>query len=178
MPSAKIQNATTATLRQAISYTVVRINRALTNYYPFLTKNEVFLARKKTLFNPYTKVAPAANDGMFSFRIPLNLIFNFCSDYEKAPFNCKHQLELHRYSIDGTALFRNRYVIPGKVIITSMKWYIPQVCLSNAALTTVYNKIITDEYTSIAFSRKYIIADAVQPNITVYPMQLTFSAGF
>lgn len=178
IPDAQIQNATTATLRQAISYTVVLINKTLINYDPFLTKNEGFLARKKTLFNPFTKVTPAANAGMFSFRIPLNFIFNFCSDYEKVMFNCKHQLELHRDSIDGTALFRHRYVDPGKVIITSMKWYIPQVCPSNAALATLYNKIITDEYTSIAFRRKHIIADAVQPNITVYPMQLTFSGGF
>jgi hypothetical protein len=80
--------------------------------------NQGFAARKGFLFSSNPR-------GCFEFHIPLTHIFGF-SEYKKLIYGLKHTLTLTRDS-DTQALYRNNAATDGKVDITAISWYMPQI---------------------------------------------------
>jgi hypothetical protein len=89
--------------------------------------NQGFATRKSFLFS---------NDprGSFTFIIPLSHIFGF-TEYTKVLYGLKHTLTLTRTS-DGHALYRNDAAVDGKVDISSISWFMPQVEMTPDYLTS------------------------------------------
>ena len=84
----------------------------------FINQNKGFEERKS-----YT--ATAGTVGSFEFKIPLEFIFNFCKQYRKIIYGCKHSLIFLRQT-DTPAIIRNAGVAnAGKVNITKMQWHVP-----------------------------------------------------
>ena len=116
-----------------------RINSTIidqNNYHPY---NKRFSKRKHLLFNEFALVAPATSAGSFSMRIPMLFLFNFCEEYNKVMYNCKHEITLCR-DVDDRAIFKSaaHVVIPptvdptdivsdGKINISLIRWYMPKI---------------------------------------------------
>ena len=64
--------------------------------------------------------------GTFSFRIPLKHIFGFCEDYDKVLYGLKHGLILTG-KWDEDAIFRANNVDPGKITLSKISWFMPDV---------------------------------------------------
>ena len=64
--------------------------------------------------------------GTFSFRIPLKHLFGFCEDYDKVVYGLKHGLILTRNN-DENAIFRANGVDPGKITLSMISWFMPDV---------------------------------------------------
>ena len=88
--------------------------------------NQGFAARKGFLFSSNPR-------GCFQFHIPLTHIFGF-AEYKKVIYGLKHTLTLTRGS-DTQALFRNAAAADGKVDITDISWFMPQIEMTPEYLT-------------------------------------------
>ena len=64
--------------------------------------------------------------GSFGFKIPLKHIFGFCNDYDKVVHGFKHALILTRND-DHDAIFRAGAVDPGKITLSKVSWFMPDV---------------------------------------------------
>ena len=64
--------------------------------------------------------------GTFGFRIPLKHIFGFREDYDKVLYGFKHGLILTRNN-DHNAIFRANGVDPGKITLSKISWFMPDV---------------------------------------------------
>ena len=62
----------------------------------------------------------------FSFKIPLKHIFGFCEDYDKVVYGFKHALILTRND-DHEAIFRDGSVDAGKITLSKVSWFMPDV---------------------------------------------------
>ena len=62
----------------------------------------------------------------FSFRIPMKHIFGFCEKYDKVVYGFKHGLILTRKN-DEDAIFRANGVDPGKITLSKISWFMPDV---------------------------------------------------
>src|SRR5271157_6533636 len=80
--------------------------------------NQGFATRKGFLFSSNPR-------GCFDFHIPLSHIFGF-AEYKKLIYGMKHTLILTRGS-DTQALYRNAAAADGKVDITNISWFMPQI---------------------------------------------------
>ena len=78
--------------------------------------------------------------GTFSFRIPLKHIFGFCVDYDKVVYGLKHGLILTRKG-DEDAIFRTNKVDSGKITMSKISWFMPDVTPSDENKMELY-KII------------------------------------
>jgi hypothetical protein len=90
------------------------------------TYNQGFAARKGFLFSSNPR-------GCFEFHISLSHIFGF-AEYKKLIYGLKHTLTLTRGS-DTQALYRNNVAVDGKVDITEISWYMPQIQMTPEYLT-------------------------------------------
>jgi hypothetical protein len=90
------------------------------------TYNQGFAARKGYLFSSNPR-------GCFEFHISLSHIFGF-AEYKKLIYGLKHTLTLTRGS-DTQALYRNNVAVDGKVDITEISWYMPQIQMTPEYLT-------------------------------------------
>ena len=88
--------------------------------------NQGFATRKAFLFSSNPK-------GCFQFHIPLTHIFGF-AEYKKVIYGMKHTLTLTRGS-DTQALYRNNAAADGKVDITDISWFMPQIEMTPEYLT-------------------------------------------
>ena len=88
--------------------------------------NQGFATRKAFLFSSNPR-------GCFEFHIPLTHIFGF-AEYKKVIWGLKHTLTLTRGS-DTQALYRNAAATDGKVDITDISWYMPQIQMTPEYLT-------------------------------------------
>ena len=88
--------------------------------------NQGFAARKGFLFSSNPR-------GCFEFHIPLTHIFGF-AEYKKVIYGFKHILTLTRGS-DTQALYRNAAAADGKVDVTSISWFMPQIQMTPEYLT-------------------------------------------
>jgi hypothetical protein len=77
--------------------------------------------------------------GTLSFVVSLSHILNFCTDYQKVIYGCKHTLELVRKQNSNEAVFHPASVdagataaLNGKVNLTKVQWFMPQVSPSLA----------------------------------------------
>src|SRR5579863_4075613 len=80
--------------------------------------NQGFAVRKGFLFSSNPR-------GCFEFHIPLTHIFGF-AEYKKVIYGLKHTLTLTRGS-DAQALYRNVAAADGRVDITNISWFMPQI---------------------------------------------------
>ena len=100
-------NASSNSWRDGYNLQITKINNFLVKNNPNpIDYNTGIIGRQRRIFNNFDKVQPAANAGMFSFRIPLSFMFNFCENYNKVIYNCKHELTFTR-DVDSNALFRS-----------------------------------------------------------------------
>ena len=88
--------------------------------------NQGFATRKGFLFSSNPR-------GCFEFHIPLTHIFGF-AEYKKIIWGLKHTLTLTRGS-NAQALFHNNAAADGKVDITDISWYMPQIQMTPEYLT-------------------------------------------
>jgi hypothetical protein len=88
--------------------------------------NQGFATRKGFLFSSNPR-------GCFEFHIPLSHIFGF-AEYRKLIWGLNHTLTLTRGS-DNQALYRNAAAADGKVDITDISWYMPQIQMTPEYLT-------------------------------------------
>ena len=88
--------------------------------------NQGFATRKGFLFSSTPR-------GCFEFHIPLTHIFGF-AEYKKVIWGLKHTLTLTRGS-DTEALYRSAAATDGKVDITDISWYMPQIQMAPEYLT-------------------------------------------
>jgi len=94
--------------------------------------NQGFAARKGYLFSSDPL-------GCFEFHVPLTHIFGF-AEYKKVIYGLKHTLTLSRGS-DNQALYRNAGAVDGRIDITSISWYMPQIQMTPEYLTGMRNMI-------------------------------------
>ena len=111
--------------------------------------NKGFADRKNFLFN---QTVP---DGRFSFRIPLSFIFNFCEDYDKVIFNCKHEILFTRQE-DKYAIFRDRDTAAGKINLEKIKLHMPVVTPAGLFKEELTNIVRNIEIVPMSFRGKKI----------------------
>jgi len=101
-----ILTATSNAVRYHADDVIRWINNTIVTKRHFIERyNTGFAERKNFIFNQTGNLIPDRNAGRFSFRIPLSFIFNFCEDYNKVIFNCKHEISFTRQE-DKFAIFR------------------------------------------------------------------------
>jgi len=117
LPTANIfPNATTLGMMTGLQTLISIINNKIVNkdYYG-LKKNTGFIKRKNYLFNPLSDIMTHSQAGSFSFRMPLEHLFNFCENCTKVIYNYKHELQFNRYT-DEYAKFKSVFLATkGKV---------------------------------------------------------------
>ena len=95
--------------------------------------NKGFAVRKGFLFSSDPL-------GCFEFHIPLSHIFGL-AEYKKVIYGMKHSLTLTRGS-DHAALYRSAAAVEGKVDVTSISWYMPQIEMAPEYLAGMRKSII------------------------------------
>ena len=79
--------------------------------------------------------------GTFSFLIPLDHIFAFAEDYDKAMYGFRHTISMVRTN-DNNAVFRsNTAEKEGKVVLTNISWVMPRVLPSDIEKVALYKQI-------------------------------------
>ena len=139
------------------------------------TANNGFMERRMFLLDKYPST-PDAQMGTFSFRIPLDFIFNFCEDYKKVIYHHKHQIVFQRKSNDSMALMKAAGTAAGKVNITRMMWKVRKYTPSNEELENVYK--YTKEDIMLYFRNKYMISGTVDAGSTSFPINISHYGGF
>ena len=87
--------------------------------------------------------------GSFSVIVPLSHIFGF-AEYKKIIYGEKHTLTLTR-GADTLAIHRANGVADGKIDLTSISWYMPQVVMNTEYLTALRSLIEQKAIVPIAF---------------------------
>jgi hypothetical protein len=179
LPVANIfPDATTVGMRTGLLTLLSIINRTISNKdFSELKKNFGFIKRKNYLFDPVGNVMPDAQAGFFSFRIPLEHLFNFCENYNKVMYNCKHELQLNR-QVDGFALFKSVYLATdGKVQINLMRWYMPKITPNDQYKALLYKQIASGVEVDMAFMNKKIDYFNQLNGLSTYSVTLNYAAG-
>ena len=88
--------------------------------------------------------------GTFSFIVPLKHIFGFCEDYDKIIYGVKHTLTLVRKS-DDDAIFRLNAAGAGKVKLSKISWFVPEVLPSDMEKMQLYKSIESKAILNIAY---------------------------
>jgi hypothetical protein len=104
--------------------------------------NQGFATRRGLLFSSDPR-------GSFSVIIPLSHIFGF-AEYKKIIYGERHTLTLTRGS-DTLAIHRVAGVTDGKIDLTSISWYMPQVVMNTEYLTALRSLIEQKAIIPIAF---------------------------
>ena len=86
--------------------------------------------------------------GTFSFRIPLKHLFGFCVDYDKIVYGFKHGLILTRNN-DENAIFRANGVDDGKITLSKISWFMPDVIPADKDKMELYKIIERKETLSV-----------------------------
>ena len=113
--------------------------------------------------------------GTFSFRIPLKHIFGFCMDYDKVVYGLKHGLILTRKG-DEDAIFRADNVDPGKITLSKIFWFMPDVTPMDEDKIE-FHKII-ERKEKIPFGYRMIQCDNVSiPQTTSFSWRLSVKSS-
>ena len=88
--------------------------------------------------------------GTFSFRIPLKHLFGFCEDYDKVVYGLKHGLILTRNN-DENAVFRANGVDPGKITLSKISWFMPDVIPADKDKMELYKITEKKEILSVGY---------------------------
>ena len=134
-----------------------------------------YLGRKDLLLGNAT--IQSNTIGAFSVSIPLSHIFGFCEDYDKVLYGCKHSLRMIRGS-DSAAIFRSSGTNPGngKLNITRIAWYIPQIRPSIQIEQTLLNMINNKQSIDVAFRSRQFDSIAV-PIAQSFSWRLSVQTG-
>ena len=158
---------------------VAPLNRVISKLtFDVMRYNTGFRNRKDLLFNPIPNIMSNANAGRFSFNIPLSYIFSFCDDYRKVIFNAKHQLQLQKIDTTGdAAIFKDIFVGRGKIVLSSLRWYMPNIIPSNAMKAVMYKQIKEKIPVPIGFMNKKCDIFNNLNGLSTYTAQITYSGG-
>jgi len=142
-------------MRTGLQTLISIINNKIVNKdYSGLKKNTGFIKRKNYLFNPLSNVMSDSQAGSFSFRIPLEHLFNFCETYTKIIYNCTHELQLNRQT-DDYAIFKSVFMATkGKVQLSLMRWYMPKITPNEQYKAKLYQHISSGAEIDLAFMNK------------------------
>lgn len=179
LPTANIfPNATTVGMRTGLLTLLSIINNKIANKdYSGLRKNTGFIKRKNYVFNPLSNVMPDSQAGNFSFRIPLQHLFNFCEHYSKVMYNCKHELQLNRQT-DDYAIFKSVFLATkGKVQLNLMRWYMPKITPNDQYRAKLYQQISSGVECDLAFMNKKIDYFNNLNNLNSFSLTLNYAAG-
>src|SRR6267154_194750 len=114
-----IPGNTAANILTAFETAVSRLDEASSNL------NKGFNQRRK-------HTSTATTVGSFAFMISLESTFNFCKQFRRVIYGCKHSIIFNRQN-DNQAIIRNAAVAhAGKVNITKMQWHVPVIQTSLA----------------------------------------------
>jgi len=171
---AGIPTASSNDLRQHVNDVIRRINNAVVTKRHFVERyNAGFAERKNFLFS---HLIADGNAGRFSFRIPLSFIFNFCEDYDKVIFNCKHEISFTRQE-DKYAIFRDYYSDAGKINLEKIKLYMPVVTPAGVHKEVLTNIIKNIENVPMVFRGKKIETFVIPPSLATFSVRLIFGDG-
>jgi len=166
--------STSDELRRHVNDVVRSINDAIVTKTHFTERyNKGFAERKNLLFN---QTLPDANAGRFSFRIPLSFIFNFCEDYDKVIFNCKHEISFTCQE-NKYAIFRDRYTAAGKINLEIIKLYMPVVTPAGLFKEELTNIVRNMEIVPMSFRGKKIKTFVIPPSLGTFSIRLIFGDG-
>lgn len=168
---------TAANVLGSINAAIKKINAAVTTANEYFDKNRGFLTRKRIPFNPLLNVQPISNAGNFTVIIPLSFIFNFCSDFDELITSRKHDLYLQREVLDTDAILRNDGVDPGKVIISKMVWFMPQIYPTTTGALLLNERILSMTSTDIPYREKNVKVITVIPGDSSFQATLSFAGG-
>src|SRR3989442_6232407 len=158
-----IPGHTDANILTALQTTVARLTDGLMN------QNKGFEERKN-----YTSTAGTV--GSFAFKIPLEFIFNFCKQYRKIIYGCKHSIIFPRQP-DTQAVIRNVGVAnAGRVDITNMQWHVPVVTTSLEEREILNNYIKNKTSFPLAFMNKKS-ENTIVPQATEFAWRLSIASG-
>ena len=147
----------------ALQTTVTRLTDGLIN------RNKGFEERRN-----YTSTAGTV--GSFVFKIPLEFIFNFCKQYRKIIYGCKHSTVFPRQT-DTQAVIRNAGVAnASKVNITKMQWHVPVVTTSLEEREILNNYIKNKVSFPLAFMNKKS-ENVIVPQATEFAWRLSIASG-
>jgi hypothetical protein len=134
-----------------------------------LTNNAGFGVRQQYLIQkPTTK-------GTFSFIIPLKHIFGYCEDYDKIVYGVKHTLTLVRRS-DDDAIFRDNAAGAGKVRLSKLSWFMPEVIPSDLEKMQLYKTIESKALLTVAYRARQCESVSV-PGTTTFSWPLGSQAA-
>ena len=88
--------------------------------------------------------------GSFSFKIPLKHIFGFCKNYDKVVYGFKHTLILTRND-DHEAIFRDGGVDAGKITLSKVSWFMPDVIPADKDKMELYKIIERKEKIPVGY---------------------------
>ena len=158
-----IPGNTAGNILTALQTTVTRLTDGLMN------QNKGFEERRN-----YTSTA--ATVGSFAFKIPLEFIFNFCKQYRKIIYGCKHSIIFPRQT-DTQAIIRNAGVAnAGKVNITKIQWHVPVVTTSLEEKEILNNYIKNKMSFPLAFMNKKS-ENIIVPQATEFAWRLSIASG-
>lgn len=152
---------TEAHILTALRTAVTRITEGLMN------QNKGFEER----LNHISNVA-----GSFAFKIPLEFIFNFCKQYRKIVYGCKHSIIFPRQT-DNQAIIKNNGVNhAGKVKLTRIQWHVPVINTSLEERVILNNYIKNKVSFPLAFMNKKSESTVV-PQSTEFAWRLSIASG-
>ena len=118
----------------------------------------------------------AGNVGSFAFKIPLEFIFNFCKQYRRVFYGCKHSIIFPRQT-DTQAVIRNAGVAnAARVNITKMQWHVPIVTPSLEEKEILNNYISNKVSFPLAFMNKKS-ENIIVPQATEFAWRLSIASG-
>ena len=179
LPTANIfPNATTLGMRTGLQTLISIINNKIVNKdYSGLKKNTGFIKRKNYVFNPLSNIMTDSQAGSFSFRIPLEHLFNFCENYTKVIYNCKHELQLNRQT-DDYAIFKSVFLATkGRVQLNLMRWYMPKITPNEQYKAKLYQHISSGSEVDLAFMNKKIDYFNQLNGLNTFSVTLNYAAG-
>ena len=105
--------------------------------------------------------------GSFSFKIQLKHMFGFCEAYDKVVYGLKHELTLTRND-DNDAIFRAGAVDAGKITLSKISWFIPQMTPADKDKTELYKIIKRKEKLPVGYRM-------IQCDTAAIPLTTSFS---
>ena len=179
LPNANIfPNSSAVGMQTGLLTLLTIINNTITNRdYSGLKRNTGFIKRKNFVFNPLSNVMMDNQAGSFSLRIPLEHLFNFCENYSKVMYKCKHELQLNRQN-DDYAIFKSGFLgTKGKVQLNLMRWYMPKITPNEKYTAMLYQQIKSGVEVDLAFMTKKIDYFNQLNGVNTYSVTLNYAAG-
>jgi hypothetical protein len=113
--------------------------------------------------------------GEFSFIVPFSHIFGL-AEYNKVLYNLRHTLTFTRGS-DDLPIHRANGVAAGKIVLTDIRWVIPQIIPSVEMRETLLKTVKNKTKIPIHFSSRNDEMTVVTPNVRSFVWKINTSAG-